>query len=615
MANDQFISGELEGVFPPMNPALRMSSVIHCDVLIVGAGGAGLRCAAAILEKRPGTRIVAVTKVASPQKSHTQTAQGGIAAVDPREPMDHPIYHMFDTWKGSDCTADQNVVKKIVESGWEQVVWMEKRGMHFSRREDGRLSKRTFGGHTVEFGKASAFRCLFEADRTGKGIMDTVWGEGIKGNATFVNQSVVTELLFTNHRCVGAVVFRQKEGEFITVVAEATVLSTGGNGQVFKVTTNCRQNTGDGNAVVLAAGLPVMDPEAIQFHPTGIVGPGILASETLRSVGGILRNRELVPFMERYAPKMRELAPRDLVARAIETEIREGRGVLNPDHEIEHVWIDLTHLPDHVHDVEIPEVTGFFKRFVNLDPKKDLCPVRPSNHYQMGGIPTTEHGEVQKKPGEIVPGLFAVGECAAGSFHGFNRLGTNSLLELITMGAFTGQRVVDCLGSAPPRAPKDAGEKTFSSFSRFLEAGGRGSVGRIRGEMRRLMTEKVGVFRTERGLNEAIDGLKELEDRAGRSALSGTSLRMNQDLMQRWELENLLINAMVIAKGALHRKESRGGHFRDDYPIRDDSFHYHTLIYSTGFEECILGKRPVNMSIYEEQCENYEKFGVIERNY
>jgi succinate dehydrogenase / fumarate reductase flavoprotein subunit len=598
-----------------MAQKLRIASTLRCDVLIIGAGGAGLRCAAAVLEKKPDTHVVAITKVASPQKSHTQTAQGGMAAVDPRDPIDKPVYHMFDTWKGSDCIADQNVIKKIVEAGWEQAVWMEKRGMHFSRAEDGKLSKRTFGGHTVNFGESSAFRCVFEADRTGKGIMDNVWGESLKGGTRFINQAVVTELLFKGDRCVGAVIFRQKEGEFVSIVAKATVLATGGNGQVFRVTTNCRQNTGDGNAIILMAGLPVMDPEAIQFHPTGIVGPGILASETLRSVGGILRNRELEPFMEHYAPKMKELGPRDLVARAIETEIREGRGILNPDHNIEHVWIDLRHLPDYVHDVEIPEVSGFFKKFVNLDPKEDLCPVRPSNHYQMGGIPTSENGEVQKDPGEVVPGLFAVGECAAASFHGFNRLGTNSLLELITMGRFAGEKVANYLGEEVPDAPEDTGEKSFSLFSRFMKAGFKDNLGKIREEMRNLMTEKVGVFRTKQGLNDAIEGLRALKERADMTALSSQSLIMNQDLVQRWELENLLNNAMVIAEGALHRKESRGGHFRDDYPERDDTFHYHTLVYSTEFGDVHFGKRPVEMSLYEAKGEHYEKFGIIERKY
>ncbi len=337
-----------------MDKKLRISSTIHCDVMIIGAGGAGLRCAAEIYERRPGTRILAVTKGAHPQKSHTTTAQGGLAAVDPRDPADKPIYHIFDTWKGSDCTADQNVIKKIVESAWEQVVWLENHGMHFSRDEEGRLSKRTFGGHTLNFGEGSAYRAVFEADRTGKGIMDTVWGESMKGGISFLNQSIATELLFRQNRCVGAIVFKQKEGQFVAVLSKATVLATGGNGQAYKVTTNCRQNTGDGLAIVLQTGLPVMDLEAVQFHPTGIVGPGILASETLRSVGGILRNKDLDAFMERYAPKMKELAPRDLVARAIETEIREGRGILNPDHNIEHVWIDLRHLSDYIHDVQVP---------------------------------------------------------------------------------------------------------------------------------------------------------------------------------------------------------------------------------------------------------------------
>jgi succinate dehydrogenase / fumarate reductase flavoprotein subunit len=538
-----------------------------------------------------------------------------LAAVDPRDPVDKPVYHMFDTWKGSDCSADQNVIKKIVESSWEQVVWLENHGMHFSRDEEGRVSKRTFGGHTIGFGEASAFRAVFEADRTGKGIMDTVWGEALRGDISFLSQAIVTELLFKGERCVGAVIFRQKEGEFVAVLSKVTVLATGGNGQLFKVTTNCRQNTGDGLAIVLKAGLPIMDPEAIQFHPTGIVGPGILASETLRSVGGILRNKDMEAFMGRYAPKMKELAPRDLVARAMETEIREGRGARNPDHKLEHVWIDLRHLSEYIHDVQIPEVTSFFRKFVNLDPKKELCPVRPSNHYQMGGIPTNEFGEVGKASEGLIPGLFAVGECAAASLHGFNRLGTNSLLELITMGKFAGERAIGYLGDAELEPPSDTGEKTFSQFSAFMEGEGKDNFGEIRKKMQSLMTEKVGVFRTESGLHEAIEGLKALKARADKTPLSSPTLTMNQELIQRWELDNLLLVSMVTAQAALNRRESRGGHYREDFPERRDEFNYHTLATMKAFGEVDFDERHIDMSLYEAKGEHYEKFGMIERKY
>jgi succinate dehydrogenase / fumarate reductase flavoprotein subunit len=598
-----------------MTAKLKISETLDCDVLVIGAGGAGLRCAAEILERRPATRIVAVTKVAHCQKSHTSTAQGGLAAVDPKDPADRPIYHMFDTWKGSDCMADQNVVKKIVESAWEQIIWLENKGMHFSRNQEGGLSKRTFGGHTVRFGESSAFRAVFEADRTGKGIMDSVWGETLRNGVSFVNQSIATELLFKDGRCVGAVLFRERKGEFIAVCAKATVFATGGDGQIFQVTTNCRQNTGDGLAVVLDAGLPVMDPEAVQFHPTGIVGPGILASETLRSVGGILRNKDHEPFMEKYAPKMKELAPRDLVARAIETEIQEGRGIMNPDHNIRHVWIDLRHLSDYVHEVEIPEVTSFFKKFVNIDPKNELCPVRPSNHYQMGGIPTTEFGEVQNAGGEAITGLYAVGECAAASFHGFNRLGTNSLLELITMGRFVGQRIVESLADQLPELPADAGKKSFALFSAYLDQTGRENLEKIRGESRMLMTEKVGVFRTEAGLSEAIETLKAFKERAANTTLACKSLKMNPELILRWELDNLLSVSIVTAMCALNRRESRGGHARQDFPERKDDFNSHTLATMTEFAKIDLAKRAVDMSIFESECEHYEKFGIIERTY
>jgi len=598
-----------------MNKDLRIDATVRCDVLIIGAGGAGLRCAAEILENRPAIRIVALTKVAHPQKSHTATAQGGLAAVDPNDPSDKPIYHMFDTWKGSDCTADQNVVKKIIESSWEQIVWLENRGMHFSRDHEGKLSKRTFGGHTLNFGEASAFRAVFEADRTGKGIMDTEWGESVKRGVVFVNQTIATELLFDGNRCAGCNVFMIKEGKFVRILSRATVFATGGSGQVFKVSTNCRQNTGDGLAVVLQAGLPVMDPEAVQFHPTGIVGPGILASETLRSVGGILRNRDMEPFMEQYAPKMKELAPRDLVARAIESEIRKGKGILNPDHKIQHVWIDLRHLPERVHTKEIPEVTGFFKKYVNLDPREDLCPVRPSVHYHMGGIPTNEYGEVLNAFQESVPGLFAVGECAAASFHGFNRLGTNSILELITMGNFVGKRIMQYLQETQGPLPEPEGEKTLSQFSKYLEAGGQDNIGKIRDDMRSMMTDKVGVYRSEAPISEAIEELSAFKERAEKTALSGKSLRMNQELVHRWELDNLLTVSMVIARAALHRKESRGAHYREDFPERQDEFNHHTLASMEVFGMVELEKQAVDMSIYEAEGENYEKFGIIPRTY
>jgi len=594
---------------------LKITQQRFCDVLIVGAGGAGLRCAAEILHRRPEADICAVTKVAHAQKSHTGTAQGGLAAVDPADPQDLPVYHMFDTWKGSDCMADQSVVRRIVESAWEQIVWLENRGMHFSRNRDGTLSKRTFGGHTVRFGEASAYRAVFEADRTGKGIMDSVWGESLKGGVTFINQAIVTELMFSGGACAGAILFMTKSGEFMMVRARATVLASGGCGQVFRVTTNCRQNTGDIHAVSLRAGLPLMDMEAVQFHPTGIVGPGILASETLRSVGGILRNRGLEPFMVRYAPKMKELAPRDLVARAIETEIREGRGVLNPDHDIEHVWIDLRHLPEQVHREQIPEVSGFFKRFVNLDPRRELCPVRPSNHYQMGGIPTTSNGEVVAHDGRIVAGLYAAGECACASFHGFNRLGTNSILELITMGKFVGEQAAAFMDNSFSEFPADAGEQTRQRFEAYLGASGSENQELIREGLRRTMTAEVGVFRNEPGLRRALDTLETLSQQAAAVAIVTKGLRMNQELVQRWELDNLLEVARVIAAGALRRRETRGGHARSDFPERSDDFNGHTLAQMDDAGRLTFSEREVDKSLFESGGPDCEKFDLIERTY
>lgn len=592
-----------------------IDTTLKCDVLILGAGGAALRCGAEILEKRPQTKIIALTKVTHPQKSHTSTAQGGLAAVDPKDPLDATIYHMFDTWKGSDCTADQNVVKFICESAWDEILWLENRGMHFSRNRDGRLSKRTFGGHTRNFGESSVYRAVFEADRTGKGIMDTNWGETLKKGIRFLNQTIGVELLIENGQCHGVIAFKQKEGAFVKILSKATVIATGGSGQVYRVTTNCRQNTGDGLALVLQADLPVMDPEAVQFHPTGIVGPGILASETLRSVGGILRNRDRQPFMVDYAPKMKELAPRDLVARAIESEIREGRGVVNPDHDIAHVWIDLTHLPDEVHEKQIPEVSSFFRRYVNLDTKTDLCPVRPSNHYHMGGIPTNAWGEVEDLNRQLIAGLYAAGECAAASFHGFNRLGTNSILELITMGRLVGGRVVDYL-QGHENQYHDAPPQHFQKkFSDYLSGSGNENTGKLRAHLRNVMTDKVSVFRTEKSISEAIETIQEVEERAQNISIANRRQEMNQELLQRWELDNLLLVAKSICHGARYRKESRGAHFRDDFDQRLEEFNHHTLIAIDSDGSSHISRREIDMSIHQEGGEHSDKFDFIERSY
>ena len=600
-----------------MGENLTIDSTVTCDVLVIGAGGAGLRAGAYIGEQRPGTKIIALTKVVSPQKSHTTTAQGGMAAVDPKDPTDRAIFHMFDTWKGSDCSADQNVIKKVCELGWEEMVWLERHGMHFSRTEEKRIAKRPFGGHMLNFGETKAFRACYEASRTGKGIMDTVWNESLKHGVTFIGQCVATELLFKDDTCVGAIIFRFPDGTFSAILAKATIVATGGNAKMYLVTSNCRGNTGDGLALTLHAGLPVMDLEAVQFHPTGMVGPGILASEALRGEGAILRNKDEEPFMERYAPTAKDLAPRDLISRAIITEFREGRGLFHEGHKAHHVWLDLRHLPKEVHEKKIQEVSSFFKRFVGVDPEKDLCPVTPTAHYQMGGIPTNEFGEVQKDPQAIVPGLFACGEAAAASLHGLNRLGTNSLLELITMGRVIGDKVVEHLKDAPePEGPpSDAGHIVFDQFSTYLASQGTESFAKIRDTLQNLMMEKVGIFRTEKHLLEAIEKLKELREKAKHIPIGTTSLKANQNLWQIWELNNLITVSMVIAHGALARKESRGAHFREDYPERSAEFDYHTFVYMPEFDKITFGKRPIDMSIFEAKGEHFELFDYIERKY
>jgi len=600
-----------------MGEKLTIDSTLKCDVLVIGAGGAGLRAAARIAEQRPETKLIALTKVVSPQKSHTTTAQGGMAAVDPKDPEDRTIFHMFDTWKGSDCSADQNVIKKVCDMGWEEVVWLERHGMHFSRTEEKRIAKRPFGGHMLNFGEKKSFRACYEATRTGKGIMDTVWDESLKYGVDFIGQCIATELLFDGNRCIGAIIFRYPEGKFLAILAKATIIATGGKTRMYLVSTNCRGNTGDGLALALNAGLPVMDLEAVQFHPTGIIGPGILASEALRGEGAILRNKDEEPFMERYAPTAKDLAPRDLISRSIITEIREGRGIFNEDHNAHHVWLDLRHLPKEVHEKKIQEIESFFRRFAGVDPEKELCPVTPTAHYQMGGIATNEYGEVQRDAKTVVPGLFACGEAAAASLHGLNRLGTNSLLELITMGKVIGERVVEYLKDAKELEglPPDAGHIVFDQFSTYLASQGTEGFAQIRDTLRNLMMEKVGIFRTEKHLLEAQEKLKELKEKAKHIPIGTTSLKANQNLWQIWELNNLITVSAAITHGALARKESRGAHYREDYPERRDEFNYHTLVYMPEFDKTTLGKRPIDLSIFEAKGERFELFDYIERKY
>jgi succinate dehydrogenase / fumarate reductase flavoprotein subunit len=400
--------------------------------------------------------------------------------------------------------------------------------MHFSRTEAGRIPKRVYGGHTLNFGKGGkAARTCYEADRTGKGIMDTVWGEALKHNVRFMNMAVAAELLFDNGRCAGAMVFQEREGKFAGILAKSTVIATGGKMQMYLMNTNCRQNTGDGLTLVLEAGLPVMDLEAVQFHPTGLVGLGFLAAEAIRGYGGILRNKDNQAFMEQYAPVAKDLAPRDFVSRCIMAEIREGRGLVHPDYKLPFVWLDLRHLPEYIHSQKLPEVESLMRKFLHVEPRTDLCPVAPVAHYQMGGIATDEFGRVQDQQLSPVAGLFACGEVAAASLHGFNRLGTNSLVELITMGQVVGQSVLTYLKDAEDddKMPPDAGKIVFAQFSDYLNAKGSGSYSSIRNKLRSVMMENVGIFRTENTLTRALEILRELKQEAGKIRSPGTSLR------------------------------------------------------------------------------------------
>jgi succinate dehydrogenase / fumarate reductase flavoprotein subunit len=360
-----------------------------------------------------------------------------------------------------------------------------------------------------------------------------------------------------------------------------------------------------------------MDLEAVQFHPTGLVGLGFLAAEAIRGYGGLLRNKDQEAFMARYAPVAKDLAPRDFVSRCIMAEIREGRGLVHPDYKLPFVWLDLRHLPEYIHSQKLPEVESLMRKFLHVEPRTDLCPVAPVAHYQMGGIATDEYGRVQDQQLSPVAGLFACGEVAAASLHGFNRLGTNSLVELITMGQVVGQSVLTYLEDAEDyeNLPPDAGKIVFAQFSGYLDTNGNGSYSSIRNTLRSVMMDNVGIFRTENTLTEALEILRELKQEAGKIRSPGISLAMNQRLLEIWELNHLIDISTIIATGALHRMESRGAHFREDYPERRDEFNHHTLVTMPEFDNTTVAKRPIDMSIFEAEEENFEHFDFIERKY
>jgi succinate dehydrogenase / fumarate reductase flavoprotein subunit len=549
------------------------------DVVIVGAGGAGMRAA---LESSSRVRTAVLTKL-YPTRSHTGAAQGGMCAALANVEEDNWEWHTFDTVKGGDYLVDQDAAEVMCREAINAVLDLEKMGLPFNRTPEGRIDQRRFGGHTRNHGEAAVRRSCFSADRTGHMILQTLYQNCIKQDVEFYNEFYVLDLLFSEHsgerRTAGVVAYELATGEIHVFRAKAVILATGGAGKVFKTTSNAHTLTGDGMGIALRNGIPLEDLEFFQFHPTGLAGLGILLSEAARGEGAILRNSEGERFMERYAPTIKDLAPRDIVARAIANEVREGRGC-GPNKD--YVHLDLTHLePAHI-DAKLPDITEFARTYLGVEPYTEPVPVYPTAHYAMGGVPTNIETEVLRDNEHALPGLFAAGEVACVSVHGANRLGTNSLLDINVFGRRAGIAAAEFARTAPlvelsPQPEADT-VRMLDALRERPENGQR--VGAIRKALQETMDRNAQVFRTEGSLKQALSDIELLRERYANVSVQDKGRRFNLDLLEAVELGFLLDLAEVIVLGALERKESRGGHFREDYTHRDDvNFMRHTMAY------------------------------------
>jgi succinate dehydrogenase / fumarate reductase flavoprotein subunit len=556
------------------------------DVLIIGAGGAGLRAAAEI----PKEYSCAVISKVYPPRSHTGTAQGGVCAALANMEEDTWENHAFDTVKGSDFLGDQDAIEVMCKDAIRAIIELEHMGMPFSRNAEGLIAQRRFGGHTKPadpadpYGKrVSVMRACYSADRTGHVMLQTLYENCIKNQVQFFSEFYVTDLIVDDGVCKGVVAFDIATGEVIIFHAKAVMFATGGYGRVFRITSNAHAGTGDGVALVYRNGLPLEDMEFFQFHPTGLWRLGILVSEAARGEGGILKNSEGERFMERYAPSVKDLAPRDMVSRAIITEIREGKGIKGSD-GTHYVMLDVSHLGAEVIEEKLPEITGFARTYLGVEPTVEPIPIQPTAHYAMGGIPTNVNCEVLlNEKGDIVKGLYAAGECACVSVHGANRLGTNSLLDLVVFGRRGGKAMSEFLKTADLSALKgNESEPTAAMMSKLLTGSGSEKVYSIRMELQEKMMEDCGIFRTKEGLEKVKSILKELKERYNNISIQDKGKVFNTDLVEAIELRNLLDAAEATVYSALNRTESRGAHSREDFPKRnDDEWMKHTFIYKT----------------------------------
>ncbi len=563
------------------------------DVVVVGAGGAGLM--AALYASRSAN--TAVLSKLYPTRSHTGAAQGGVGAALGNEEEDHPEWHTFDTIKGSDYLGDQDAIEFMCYEAVPTIYELEHMGLPFSRTPDGRIAQRPFGGHTNNVTGKPVRRACYAADRTGHMILQTLYQQCIKKKVNFFNEFQVVDLILSNGAAAGVVAIELLTGEFHIFHAKAVILATGGHGRIWEVTSNAYAYTGDGIAIAMRRGLPVEDMEFFQFHPTGIYKLGILITEGVRGEGGVLLNDQGERFMERYAPRVKDLASRDVISRAMYLEMREGRGIggqrylyldVRPETVNKYAALDGRRRPDgspHVVTAEellgkLPDIIDFCRTYLGIDPVQQPIPVQPTAHYTMGGIPTNKYGEVViDENNTVMPGLYAAGEVACVSVHGANRLGTNSLLDILVFGKHSGLKAAEFAnGASFQPLPKDAADFARAQFDAILNNGGTENAMDIAATMKATMNDHVGVFRTDEGMEQALDTLRELKERFKHVRVTDRGKVFNTELLNIWELGNLLDLAEVTTACALARKESRGAHAREDYPQRDDvNWLKHTL--------------------------------------
>ena len=548
------------------------------DIVIVGAGGAGMRAA---IEAGPHLKTAVISKL-FPTRSHTGAAQGGMAAALANVEEDNWEWHTFDTVKGGDYLVDQDAAEILAKESVQAVIDLENMGLPFNRTPDGKIDQRRFGGHTRDHGKAPVRRSCYAADRTGHMILQTLYQTCVKLGIEFFNEFYVLDLVMTEYngeqRPSAVVAFELATGDIHVFQGKSIVFATGGFGKIYKTTSNAHTLTGDGVGIIWRKGLPLEDMEFYQFHPTGLAGLGILLSEAARGEGGILRNASGERFMERYAPTIKDLAPRDMVARAMANEVREGRGA-GPNKD--YVLLDLTHLPPEVIDAKLPDITEFARTYLGVEPYTEPVPVFPTAHYAMGGIPTNIKTEVLSDNDTVVRGLFAAGECACVSVHGANRLGTNSLLDINVFGKRAGIYAVEYAREADfVPVPENAISDVEKLLAIARNSTGTEKVAVLRKELQETMDKNAQVYRTEESLNEALDKIAELRTRYQNIQVQDRGKRFNTDLLEAIELGFLFDLSEVLVMTARERRESRGGHFREDYETRnDEQFMVHSMAY------------------------------------